>query len=307
MRPLSERLLYPLEAAGALLLYGLVAMLPIATASAVGAWLLRRIGPLLPPHRTARGNLERAFPDADRAEIDRILDGMWANLGRTASEFPRLHRLAVGDGGAIEVAGGEIAERIAAEGGPAIFFSAHIANWEVMPIVASHYGIPVDLIFRTPNNPWIARLLERRTRVSSGALIPKGPDGAKQAYRTLKSGRCLGMLVDQKLNDGIEATFFGQPAMTAHAFAQLALRLGCPLIPIRIERLGGPRFRVTVEPPIPHPASGDRATDVQELVQAVNDRLETWIRAHPEQWFWVHRRWKKRAEGGITGTAAASA
>ena len=88
--------------------------------------------------------------------------------------------------------------------------------------------------------------------------------------------------------------FFGRPAMTTPAFAQLALRLGLPVVPIRFERLGGPRFRVTVEPPVEIAATGDRATDVATLVQAVNDHIEAWVRDKPEQWFWVHRRWRDR-------------
>ena len=101
------------------------------------------------------------------------------------------------------------------------------------------------------------------------------------------------MLMDQKMNDGIAARFFGRPAMTAPALAVLALRLRCPVVPGWVERIGPARFRVTCEPAMPLPDTGDRDADVATLTQAMNDTLERWIRAKPESWLWLHRRWPK--------------
>src|SRR3546814_11493815 len=97
------------------------------------------------------------------------------------------------------------------------------------------------------------------------------------------------------MNEGIDASFFGHPAMTTPSFAQLALRLGLPVVPIRFERLHGTQFRVTVDPPLQITVTGDRATDVATLVQAVNDHIETRVRERPEQWFLVPRRWRENA------------
>ena len=99
------------------------------------------------------------------------------------------------------------------------------------------------------------------------------------------------MLVDQKLNDGIAVPFFGRPAMTAPALALLALRFDCDVLPARVERLRGARFRLTVCPPLPLPHSGNQNADVAGLTAAVTAALEAWIRDRPEQWFWLHRRW----------------
>ncbi len=99
------------------------------------------------------------------------------------------------------------------------------------------------------------------------------------------------MLVDQKLNDGIAVPFFGRDAMTAPALAQLALRFRCPVVPARVERLGGARFRLTIYPPMGLPDSGDHDADVSETMRRVNAHFEDWIRARPEQWLWLHRRW----------------
>lgn len=101
------------------------------------------------------------------------------------------------------------------------------------------------------------------------------------------------MLVDQKMNDGIVVPFLGQDAMTAPALAQFALRYDCPVIPARVERLDGARFRITVLPPIPLARTGDRQTDIFNAMVQVNGLLEQWIRERPEQWLWLHRRWPK--------------
>lgn len=101
------------------------------------------------------------------------------------------------------------------------------------------------------------------------------------------------MLVDQKMNDGVEATFFGRPAMTAPALAAMALRYRCAVIPGYVERLGPARLRIVVEPPMALPDTGDKKEDLRLLVQQVNDRLESWIRRKPESWLWLHRRWPK--------------
>lgn len=294
IRRLLSPLLFGIEAAGVAVLYGLMRLLPLDTASTIGAAVLRRVGPLLPAHRVARRNLELAFPERDPAEIAAILDGMWGNLGRTAGEFAHLPTLVRELDRRVEVIGGEIARDIAGRGGPAIFVSGHLANWEVFGIAAAHHGIPVDLIYRAPNNPLLRSVFDRRRPHPDSRLIAKGPDGARQLVRSLREGRFLGLLIDQKLNDGIEARFFGRPAMTAPAFAQLARRFACPIVPVRIERLQGARFRITVHEPLVPPADAD----VAALVQRYNDLLESWVRERPEQWFWVHRRWRDAPAAG---------
>ncbi len=305
MSRLLARLVQPIEAAFVLAFYGLLGLLPATASSAAGGWLLRRIGPLLRAHRVARRNLERSYPGRPPAEIAALLDGMWENLGRNIGEFPHLRRL-LSDPASVEVVGTATLEALRAAGKPVIFVGAHLANWEIAPAVALRCGFAVDYVYRAPNNPWVDRLLARRRVDPDGAMIPKGAEGGRRAMAALKAGRSLGILVDQKMNEGIEAMFFGRPAMTTPAFAQLALRLGLPVVPIRFERLGGPRFRVTVDPPVEIEATGDRAADVATLVQAVNDHIEGWVRDRPEQWFWVHRRWRDRPEVSATDAVPAA-
>ncbi len=171
-----------------------------------------------------------------------------------------------------------------------IVFSGHIANWEIGSLAGVQYGISVAQIYRAANNPLVDRLIAK-LRGDREEFIPKGAVAARRAILALNRGVHLGLLADQKMNDGIPVPFFGRPAMTSSALAFLALRFDCDVFPLRVERLAGARFRVTVSPPLPLPRSGDRQADAAALMTAVNATLEAWIRDRPELWLWVHRRW----------------
>ncbi|MCM0020611.1 MAG: lauroyl acyltransferase, partial [Tagaea sp.] len=232
-------------------------------------------------------------PELGADGIERVVREMWDNLGRTAAEYPHLTRLTVFVPDAdIEVAGAEHVDAAKAAGKPIIFFAAHLANWELAGLAAARHGTPVHLIYREANNRHVETLFREGRGAFAAGLIPKGASGARLAMQALKQGKHLGMLLDQKMNDGIAVPFFGAAAMTAPALAALALRFDCAVLPVRVERLGAaPKFRVTVEAPMDIPRTGDRNADTVTLMTAVNARMETWIRARPGQWLWLHRRW----------------
>jgi Kdo2-lipid IVA lauroyltransferase/acyltransferase len=287
----GRRLAHRLEAWSAALLAAGAGSLPIDCASSVGGALGRAIGPFLGVSRVARQNLRRAFPELDEAGIARIVGAMWDNLGRVVAEYPHLREIRLFErGGRVETRGFEHIDRAIAAGRRMIIFSGHLANWEIGALAPAQYGFPAAQIYRAAGNPRIDRLLAR-LRGAHGELIPKGRLAARQAIAALQSGRHLTLLADQKMNDGIAVPFFGRDAMTAPALAHLALRFDCDVLPARVERLGGARFRLTVYPPLPLPRGRDRHAGAAILMMAVNRTLETWIRERPEQWLWVHRRW----------------
>jgi Kdo2-lipid IVA lauroyltransferase/acyltransferase len=289
--PLSPRLSYRLQAWGAALFFGVSGWLPLDWASALGGWLARKIGPSLGISKRARLNLGRAFPGMSDVEIERIIAGMWDNLGRVAAEYPHLRKIRVFDpSGRVETLGFEHMDRAVATGRRMIIFSGHIANWEIGMLAAVQYGISVAQIYRAANNPLVDRMIAR-FRGEAGELIPKGTIAARRAISVLRRGAHLTMLADQKMNDGIPVPFFGRPAMTTSALAAMALRFDCDVLPARVERLRGARFRLTVFPPLALPRSGDHHADVAALMTRVNQTLEGWVRDRPEQWFWLHRRW----------------
>lgn len=284
---LSDRL----EGWGTALCFGVFGLLPLDWASAVGGALARWIGPRLGISKRARLNLAGALPELSEAAVSNIVAGMWDNLGRVAAEYPHLEKIRVFDPhGVVETHGFEHMDWAVAAGRRMIIFSGHIANWEIGMLAAVQYGISVAQIYRAANNPLVDRMITR-FRGTGGELIPKGTVAARRAIGVLRRGAHLTMLADQKMNDGIPVPFFGRTAMTSSALAALALRFDCDVLPARVERLGGARFRLTVFPALPLPRSGDHHADVATLMARVNQILEGWIRDRPEEWFWLHRRW----------------
>jgi len=271
--------------------FGAFGLLPLDWASAIGGALARTIGPRLAISKRARLNIRRALPELADHEIAKTIAQMWDNLGRVAAEYPHLRQIRVFEpGGRVETHGFEHMDRAVAAARRMIIFSGHIANWEIGMLAAVQYGAEVAQIYRAANNPLIDCMITR-FRGTGGELIPKGTVAARRAIAVLRRGAHLTMLADQKMNDGIPVPFFGRPAMTASALAALALRFDCDVLPARVERLGGARFRLTVFPPLPLPSSGDHHADVATLMTRVNQTLEGWIRDRPQEWFWVHRRW----------------
>jgi Kdo2-lipid IVA lauroyltransferase/acyltransferase len=280
-----KRLRYAIEAALLWLLLQFFGALPIDTASSLGGWLGRTIGPRLAGSRKALRNLERALPGVDAPAV---ITGMWDNLGRVLAEYPHLARICDPASGRVELIGGEIVRQHAAQGLVEIV-SAHLGNWEVSAYMSRMLGVDVALVYRAPNNPWSAQLLDRMR--NAPAQFAKGAEGARAMVRYVAKGGHLALLIDQKMNDGVPVAFFGRPAMTAPAVVQLARKYNGAILPARCERLNGARFRITVHPPLALDDTGDRARDDVTTLRRLHVLLEDWIRARPEQWLWLHRRW----------------
>jgi KDO2-lipid IV(A) lauroyltransferase len=291
---LKRYLRHPLEAGFAFLFLGLFKVLPLDWASALGGWLGRSVGPRLPLSKRAYRNLELVFPEMPQARRREIVRAMWDNLGRMAAEYPHLDTISDPATGRVEIHGAELVKGPAAEGRPVIVAAMHQANFEVSVVTAGAQGIPMVGVTRAANNPLVQRVAEKMRGVTPGKRIAKGGQGARALMTELQKGAVIGVLNDQKFNEGFEARFFGLPAMTADAPARLALRFGCPIVPSRLERLAGARFRMTIEPQPAFIATGSRQGDAEALTQAINDRFEAWVRERPEDWLWLHRRFPKR-------------
>jgi KDO2-lipid IV(A) lauroyltransferase len=270
-------------------IYGLFRVLPTGAASALGSWIARLLGPFTRGQAIALKNLSLAMPELDQAGRTAILHEMWNNLGRTMAEYAHLGRF--GGPPRVEVIGAEHVQAVIASNRPAIFFAGHLANWEVPAMTVKANGIELPLVYRAPNNPYVDRLIRHARLPVTRTLIAKGGTGSKALIRLIKEGRSIGMLVDQKMNDGIAVPFFGRPAMTADAMVRLAQRYGLPLHPVQVERMRGACFRVTIHPRLDLGSTGDGTKDTLAAMTKINALLESWIRFHPAQWLWVHRRW----------------
>ncbi len=290
--PLSQRL----EGLGARALFALVGLIPRVVASAIGGWIARSIGPRLAITRRARRHLARAMPELSAAQQDQVLRDMWDNLGRVAFEYPHIARIRVYEPGSpVEIVGVEHLDAAIALGKPVILFSGHLANWEIGALVVVQRGLHLLQIYRAANNPVVEAMMVDFRKSIGVEAVPKGAKGGRRSATVIKSGGVMGLLVDQKKNDGIPVPFFGRDAWTAPALAKLALRYDAVVIPWRVERLPESTFRLRVLPPLELSHTDDATADVQSAMRQVNALLEDWIRETPGQWFWLHRRWPNDA------------
>lgn len=265
----------------------------MARASAFGGWLAQKVGPLSSAQRTAEKNLHLAFPDKTKAEINEIVRNVWENFGRTMGEYPHLVSLNVYEDPRFEIVGQEHIDRMRDDGQPGIIFAAHLASWEVAIMAASQRGLKVTQLYRATNNPYVDKVVRRVQKQIGQEILTKGDRDARKVLASLKRGHHLFILTDQKMNRGVSVPFFGRPAMTAAAAARMALRFQCPLVPARVERLGGVRFRITYYPPMKLTNTKASPEAVYTLLCQMNEMIEGWIKKHPEQWLWLHNRWPK--------------
>lgn len=297
---------HPLEYALAKGLLTLVRALPLDLSSAFGGWLARSVGPWLPVSRIADDNLRRALPELSAADRKRIIRGVWDNLGRTAAEFPHLDQIAAER---VELIGGEHLTAMRDDGVCGFLISGHIGNWEVNNQTAARNGLPLVGVYRAANNPLIDALIRANRVCPGGRMIAKGSAGARELVRAAAQGEHLGLLVDQKMNDGVPVPFFGRMAMTAAATAQLAIKRRAPVHISYVRRLRGAHFQMVVDPVLPQDFDDAHHDAVLAMMTAVNARLEQIIREAPEQWLWLHRRWPKepKPQPSTTRDAASTA
>jgi KDO2-lipid IV(A) lauroyltransferase len=272
--------------------YWIFGLLPFNNASSIGGFLARTFGSLLPRNELARKNLRRAFPDLDEKQVEETITGMWDNFGRSIAEFPHMNNM---DKQAfakiVEVEGVEYIEQAKQGGKGGLFISAHIANWDMVAKTCAIYDCPLGVVYRRLNNSWLDKLVQDMRECYQTEGIQKGREGSRQLIKILRRAGHVGILVDQKMNQGIAVDFFGRKAMTAPTIATLALKYKCPVIAIRVIRMEGVHFKVTIFPPMEIEKTGDRKVDVLNLMTRINKVVEDWIRDNPAQWIWVHNRW----------------
>ncbi|KQS74672.1 lipid A biosynthesis lauroyl acyltransferase [Methylobacterium sp. Leaf361] len=265
--------------------------------TALGAALLRTLGPLLPAHRTAMANLRAAFPDMSEAERKRIALEAWDNLGRTGAEYAHLDSLFDYDPAATcdlrtEVAGIEHFYALRDDGRPGLIFSAHLANWELPAICAARFGLDATAVFRPPNNPAAARLVQEVRRRTMGGLAASTPGAVFAMRDVVETGGHLGQLIDQHFTRGVVVEFLGRPCLANPLLAKLARHYDCPVHGVRVVRLPEGRFRLELTPPLDLPRAADGTIDVAGAMQAMTAVVESWVRENPGQWLWMHRRWR---------------
>jgi len=264
------------------------------------AAVMRRIGPLFKEHRLGREQLRAAFPEKSDAEIETILRGVWDNLGRIAIEFAHLDEFCVeGFGPQTEdviTYPPESKERydwITRSGKATIGFAAHLANWELPGVGAKLIGVKSAVLYRRPNIGAVNDVIVDLRRPLMGELIATGLDAPVKLARLLQSGVHVGMLADQHYSKGVEVTFFGRPCLANPLIAMLARQTELPIYGMRVVRKpDGNSFWGEVSAPVEPVRDAGGRVDIKGTMQAVTAVIEGWVRQYPEQWLWLHRRWR---------------
>jgi KDO2-lipid IV(A) lauroyltransferase len=258
------------------------------------------IGRRLREDRIGRENLKAAFPEKSPEEIERILSGVWDNLGRIGAEFAHLDHIWDYDAEHPEKPSRvefsqrtkELFDGLRDDGKPALFFACHLGNWELPALAAVAHGLDAAILFRRPNIESADRAIEKIRAVKMGTLIPAGRDAPLRLAQALQNGQHVAMLVDQYLTNGVEVTFFGRKTTANPMLARLRRQVDCPIHGTRIIRLPNNRFRAELSEEVKPAFDASGQIDVQGTMQAITNVIEDWVREYPEQWLWLHRRWR---------------
>lgn len=272
-------------------LFGVMRLLGPTVAPAIGGAVARTLGPFTPTQRIVLANLRLAFPERNTAWHRATARAAWDNLGRTACEYVHLARL---HDERTERDAASLArfEALRAEGRPVLVFAAHLANWELPAVAAHALGQPAAILYRTPNNPHIAADVLRMREPIMGRLIPAGLMAPIRMAEALDGGLNLGMLIDQRFGRGPRVPFFGHPVAANPFLARLARRFEAPVYGMRAIRLPGGRFRLVLEGPFELPRDATGKIAIEPATAFLNQVIEGWVREHPGQWLWMHRRWR---------------
>jgi KDO2-lipid IV(A) lauroyltransferase len=268
-------------------------------AARIGRWIGRAAFRILRRRRrVALRNLEAAYPDApsglssdERRALARRTFEHFACVVVEILRFPLLDKES--SVSRVEFAGLEHMRAALAEGKGAIFCAGHFGNWELAALVLGYAGFPMTMLTRPLDNPRLERLLARYRAASGNRLLHKHAS-LRHLMRDLRDGQAVTIVIDQHFGDAnaVVVNFMGRPAATTPAVALLSLKTGAPVVMVFPVALGGGRYRVLCEPGPPAALTGDRAHDEAVLTETMTRRLEHYVRKHPEQWLWMHERWR---------------
>ncbi|MFU8779090.1 MAG: lysophospholipid acyltransferase family protein [Roseovarius sp.] len=271
---------------------GLFRLLPVAWASALGARLGRMFGRIFTRrNQHVRANLTVSLPDRSPAEIDTLAGEVWANAGAVLGEYPNLAKLCNPKRDTLEI---EVLEQIPAytdPSKPAVFVSAHLANWEMMACAIARLGVRPSAMYAPLTNPWLDRMMLDYRRMLGCDLVSRS-EGLRAFVDALKSGRSPIMLTDRRVDGGKPIPLFDEDKESSLLPARLALRFAVPLVPVQAERLPGARFRVRFHPPlVPSDPTLDRDNQTVDLARQINEKFEQWITAKPGDWLCTSKIW----------------
>ena len=270
-------------------------ILGIKNASAVGSILGKSVGPIFRSKKIIIQNIKIVFSKVDKNKQEQIIKKMWSNIGRTFAEYIFLKDFKFNktNFSHIKINGIEYLDEIKKSNKPAIFFSGHLANFELMAMELDKHGIKVAAIYRPLNNYFLNPVMEYlRIKYICPNQIPKGKTGLREIINKINNGYSIALMVDQRVSEGLAVPFFSQNAKTTTIPSQLALRYDCKLVPIFLERKNGVNFEMTIHEPYKVKKTDNSVQDTKDITIKINQILEKMIIKNPNQWLWPHNRWK---------------
>ena len=276
-------------------LFCIFKIIGLRNASNLGSVLGKLVGPFFRSKNLIKKNIKIGLGDIDENQEKKIINGMWSNIGRTFAEYVFLKDFKFNktDFNHIKIIGSEYLDEIKNFNKPVIFYSAHLANFELMAMELEKSGIKTAAIYRPLNNLFLNPLMEYlRMKYICPNQIPKGRAGMREIINKIKNNYSIALMVDQRVGEGIKINFFNQPAQTTTIPAQLALRYNCKLVPISLKRIENINFEMTVHQPYEASKTGNDELDTQNITLKINQIIEKIIINNPTQWLWSHNRWK---------------
>ena len=267
----------------------------LKNASSLGSILGKIIGPFFRSKNIIKQNIKIGLGNLDKKKEEEIINGMWSNIGRTFAEYVFLKDFKYNktNFNHIKINGTNYLSEIKNNNEPAIFYSGHFANFELMAMELDKFGIKCAAIYRPLNNFFLNPLMEYlRMKYICPNQIPKGRMGIREIISKVKDGYSIALMVDQRVSEGPKTLFFNKPAHTTTIPAQLALKYDCKLVPISLERKEGPNFEMTIHEPYKIEKTGNDEEDTKNITLKINQIIEKMIIKNPKQWIWSHNRWK---------------
>ncbi len=297
----SPKMRHRIEYAPVGLLVRTLCALPRPMARAAGVLLAQAVYLLHPRlRRVGMRNLEMAFPEKTKAARRRILRAMFSGLGRQLTEFCRLPKYTRQNVSEVAVYDGfENFAAARARGKGVLFLTAHLGGWELGSFVHSLHGNPLHVVIRELDNPLVDRMVRRYRTLHGNDTFDKD-DFARGLLAAMKKGETVGILMDQNMTppQGVFVDFMGSLACTASGVARVALRTDAAVIPaFTLWDRELRKFRIRFDPPLPLTRTGNEEADIVANTAAFTKVIEEYVRRYPEQWLWVHRRWKTRPQG----------
>jgi len=289
------------EVAAAWLFLKALGILPRPLARIAGVWIARLLFFLRPPlRRVAEENLRFAFPDWSEAQRRKVIRGMVRQIGWLAAEFAHLPSLRRENlDRVILIDDIENFRAAQAEGKGVLFLTGHMSAWELAPYAHALHEAPLHFLVRTVDNTRVDALVESYRCRSGNTPIDKN-EAARTVLRVLRANGVVGILADHNASrlEGVFVNFFGSPACTTAGLARFALRTGAAVVPAFVRWDDAIRkYRLAYQPALALVRTGDEAADVVANTQRFMDIVEAHVRLYPDQWLWVHRRWRERPAG----------